>query len=792
MSTDVATIQRFSRTRPCPICGGWEGANRGDGRRCFGFLSRDGAWAHCTRQEHAGGLPSEPSSQTYAHRLSGPCKCGTTHGPRTVNAPGPGGVRAQSRIVATYDYADENGKLLFQVVRLDPKGFRQRRPNGAGKWTWKLNGVRRVLYRLSQLLKSNPAEPVFVAEGEKDVDALCALGLTATCNPGGANKWHTVDDTPLHGAGNVVVIADRDKPGLAHARDVAERLTATGTAAKVIELPDRDGHAVKDASDWIGAGGTRAELAEIVAKAPEYVPAPERVAETATGARPRLFAGGAADLAVIADQAREAVSRWNAPPSRFLFGGVAVRVEVQDGATRLVPESVDSLREVLARAADWFTVTKEGEERAARPPADVARVLAAGEASFLPTLTRLARAPFVAPDGRIVEDAGFDAATGTYYVPGGLRVPPIPSHPTPEDAAEARRLIVDDLLSDFPWVDRADAANAAALFLLPFARQLIDGPTPLHLIEKPTPGCGAGLLVETLATVATGEAPSLMSEGGDEEEWRKRITATLLAGADLICVDNLRRRLDSAALSAVLTLRTWTDRRLGVSETVSLPVRAIWIANGNNPTVSAEIGRRCVPIRIDPKVERPWERPPSEFRHQLPGWARAERGRLVAAALTWIRAWVEAGRPSGGEVFGSYEGYAGVLGGILHVGGVVGFLANRTRFYARADVETTNWHSFLAAWWAGHGASPVAVKDLWPLIETEAVASPVDLGRGNERSQRTRLGMALRGIVGRRFAPESLPPMSVESAGVRHSGALFALEVHAPATEGTGERGNID
>lgn len=90
------------------------------------------------------------------------------------------------KIVATYDYKDENGQLLFQSVRFEPKNFRQRRPDGKGGWLWNLDGTRRVLYRLSNILM---ADTVYVVEGEKDADRLWSLGLPATTNPQGAGKW---------------------------------------------------------------------------------------------------------------------------------------------------------------------------------------------------------------------------------------------------------------------------------------------------------------------------------------------------------------------------------------------------------------------------------------------------------------------------------------------------------------------------------------------------------------------------------------------------------------------------
>jgi hypothetical protein len=99
---------------------------------------------------------------------------------------------APRRIVKTYDYRDEQGVLLFQVVRMEPKDFRQRVPKAGGGWSWSVKNVRRLLYRLPELVTADPAKVVFLPEGEKDVGRLVSLGFVATCNPGGAGKWKSV------------------------------------------------------------------------------------------------------------------------------------------------------------------------------------------------------------------------------------------------------------------------------------------------------------------------------------------------------------------------------------------------------------------------------------------------------------------------------------------------------------------------------------------------------------------------------------------------------------------------
>jgi len=170
------------------------------------------------------------------------------------------GRNGDRHIVATYDYLDADGQLLYQVVRMDPKDFRQRRPDGNGGWVWRLGDTPRVLYRLTELLQADSAAWVFVVEGEKDADSLATLGLVATCNPGGAGKWNKLsDDSALHGR-RVAIIPDRDEPGRKHAADVAMRLRNRAAEIRIVELPGTG----KDVTDWIAASGTSAELLALV------------------------------------------------------------------------------------------------------------------------------------------------------------------------------------------------------------------------------------------------------------------------------------------------------------------------------------------------------------------------------------------------------------------------------------------------------------------------------------------------------------------------------------------------
>lgn len=162
----------------------------------------------------------------------------------------------RGRIVATYDYNDEHGELLYQAVRYEPKDFRQRAPNSDGSWSWSIKGVRRVLYRLPEVLAAvADGKSVYICEGEKDVEAARSLGLVATCNAMGAdngtgNKWFAEFADTLKGA-NVVVIPDQDEAGIRHAEWVIATLKGKAHSVKVVNPT-----AGKDLAEWVSLGAS--------------------------------------------------------------------------------------------------------------------------------------------------------------------------------------------------------------------------------------------------------------------------------------------------------------------------------------------------------------------------------------------------------------------------------------------------------------------------------------------------------------------------------------------------------
>ncbi|MCK6502706.1 hypothetical protein L6R53_04800 [Myxococcota bacterium] len=418
----------------------------------------------------------------------------------------------------------------------------------------------------------------------------------------------------------------------------------------------------------------------------------------------------------------------------FRFGSALVRVPDAPGDA-LDPLDPTKVAGLLHRVADWVRETERGP-RPARVPPDIARDLCALPDPVVPRLTGLTPLPVLRRDGTVLAEAGYDAASGLFCRPLPALAAACSALPEPAASARAQALALlrDDLLGDFPFARPSDAAHALALVLLPLVRHLVDGPTPLHLIEAPSEGTGKTLLADVVHALAAGAPADPTPLPTQEEEVRKKITALLLGSPAMVLLDNVNHTLDSSSLAATLTKDTWSDRVLGKSALVSLPNRAVWVATGNNPSLSRELARRSARVRLDARVERPWLR--GGFRHaDLLGWTLAERPRLVAAALTLARGWLADGAPAGEATIGSFGAWSAVVGGILASAGVQGFLDDRDEPVDAATPEESAWQAFVASWAEAHGAAEVDGRALLALaVETglwvpDARGGPGELAR---------------------------------------------------------------
>jgi putative DNA primase/helicase len=242
--------------------------------------------------------------------------------------------------------------------------------------------------------------------------------------------------------------------------------------------------------------------------------------------------------------------------------------------------------------------------------------------------------PFLRADGSLCEQPGYDPASGLLFKPDRESFPPVPREPSKDDALAALATL-EQLLATFPFVGEADRAVALSAILTALDRRAM-ATAPLHAFTSPTAGTGKSLLVDMVATLAIGQLMPVISQGRTEEELEKRLGAALLAGDVVISLDNCEHRLESTFLCQALTQEKLNIRMLGLSRNVETPVNATIFATGNNLTIAGDLIRRTLLCSLDAHCERPELR---TFDVDAIKTARAERGRLVAAALTVLRAW---------------------------------------------------------------------------------------------------------------------------------------------------------
>jgi len=601
--------------------------------------------------------------------------------------------------------------------------------------------------------------------GSDGVLGLCEgieTGLAVMTACPGLAVWATLSTTNLEQvhlppeATRIIILADHDASGAgSRAAETAARRLRSQDRTVSIATPPQEG---EDFNDLLLRKGPDA-VAQVIQSAqqadaeeePEVMGRHIPIGFVYPTASLSTLRADEGDLARAVDRAWSLLLTANQPPWLFRTAGLPTWiVPDDDGRPFASTVTEERLRYMLAKIALWRRIGRTGELVPTPPPTALIKSLLATPDPSLPILSGIVTTPVFGRGGMLLTEPGYHPdARLLYHAIPGFKMPAVPEHPSPEQIAEARDLLQDDLLGDFPFTSLAERAHAISLLLLGFVRALINGSTPLHLIEKPSPGTGATLMVDAISTILTGTGTLVMTESRDDEEWRKRITAKLRQIPAIVLIDNLRGKLDSSALAAALTAPFWEDRILGVSETIRLPIRCTWIATGNNPEFSNEMARRLVRIRLDARVDQPWRR--EAFKHpDLMGWVRANRARLVAACLVLCRAWISAGRPRGQRSIGSYEAWAQTMGGILEVAGIEGFLENLDDMMAASDSEGAMWRGFISSWWDRFGTAEVGSSDLYDLAIT--CEPPLPLGSGNERSQRTRLGKSLGRVRDRVFA----------------------------------------
>jgi hypothetical protein len=641
--------------------------------------------------------------------------------------------RKKQKIVETYPYSDPNDKLLYQVLRFEPKDFRQRRPDGNGGWIWKLED-RRVLYRWPDLLRF-PSATVFVTEGEKDANRLWSFGLCATTTAAGvwtAECVHALADR------DVLILEDNDKPGCKKAQEVAGLLHPVAASVRVVRLP---GLATgEDVSDWLDVGHSKEELENICLDTPLWEPPPvadlklDNSADDGKAREPKphlpdLFIDGSDPTATAKELAVLIAQRDD-----FLFNGNApVRIAGEAGNLPRAIEVTNEAVRVMAHRVCRPVRLRKGALVSAALTKDIASLYLNGlEGNWgLRPFRGITTTPILGADGSIRTAQGYDQASGLWC--HGILELVVPEKPSEADA-RAALLRLRDVFRTFPFgdgvqihdpalgIDVIDASKPPGLdestflvaLLTAVCRQSLEL-APGYLVRAPRfsgAGTGKGLAIKAICIIGSGVRPSAFTSGHDHEELDKRLTAALIEAWPALLLDNYNaKELKSDILASVLTESPAMVRPMGQSKTVPLHTRTFIGITGNAVEIAEDMARRIISTNFDAHMENPEQR---KFRPGFLDHVFASRNRLLSDALTIWR-FGRQNKQQSGRPLGSYEVWAEWCRDPLLALGVRDPV-DRIAEIKAADPRRRTLVAVFDAWWEKHADTTLKAKDLDPSV----------------------------------------------------------------------------
>lgn len=486
-------------------------------------------------------------------------------------------------------------------------------------------------------------------------------------------------------------------------------------------------------------------------------------------------------------------------PRLYRYGGILVHIErlpdrLETKRGGLIPKNTVTLERCdriwlqleLTRLAEWQRpIMQLGILQGwceCDAPMKIAEAILSDRVGWkVPVLNGVSEIPVIRDDGSIWAQQGYDEATGIYYDPNGWVFPATPPAPTYNQAQTAIGYLCEPL-QDFPFVDAMHHSAALAMILTAMIRRQLST-APAFGVSAREAGTGKGLLVDVAAIIATGRRAPITPFTKDEDEQRKRITAALMAGHAMINIDNVDGPLDSAALNALLTSESWTERVLGKSEDATVPSNAMVITTGNNLRLEGDMTRRVVPILLDAQMEQPELR---RFDRELRSWVNHNRERMVAAALVILAAWRTAGRPVSKEYvpLGSFEQWSLEVAEVLVWLGLPdpclalrhsGDLDPKRSLLRRA---LTAWDDLFGESEITVGAMVLAVKDddRDSAAEVRELLDEVAVRAVTDQARKQQMGYWLRKMAGRVVLVEDGRSMRFVQAGTAHKVASWKAE----------------
>jgi hypothetical protein len=323
------------------------------------------------------------------------------------------------------------------------------------------------------------------------------------------------------------------------------------------------------------------------------------------------------------------------------------------------------------------------EDRDVHPPGKVARcILDKGAWPGFRRLRAIASFPPLHHSGNLISQKGYHESTGVFYT--GSAQCNVPNRPSLNDAKKAVEALLD-IVCDFPFATPGHRSAWLASVLTPLARFAHDGNAPLTVIEANTPRAGKTRLAKLIPFIAMGEECPIVMHTQNQEEERKSIMSYLRARRSIVIIDNIVGEYGGATVNALATSRTIEGRVVGSNRIMNVVNDTSWILTGNNVILAPDTAERCLHVRLFCKDEKP---------HLRDGWkypdlfktVKEKRNELLSAALTILKAYILAGRPSQKiPAWGSFEEWSALVRGCLVWAGQPDPAESRAELEAQAD-----------------------------------------------------------------------------------------------------------
>jgi hypothetical protein len=407
-------------------------------------------------------------------------------------------------------------------------------------------------------------------------------------------------------------------------------------------------------------------------------------------------------------------------------------VEYAENTLLMTPVTIDYLVALLTKLVRWekYDGRKDDWVQTDAHETTVRHFFAlASQLGHIPWLYGIIEAPTIRPDGTMLDQPGYDRATGLLFDPGGVEFLPVPEKPTREQAEEALRVLREPL-AEFPFEADGSESVALAMLITALVRRPMDN-APIHVMNAYKMASGKTLLAKLAGIIATGREPPMMNQARNAEEEGKRLIAFMMEGSPMLVIDNVSYGLHSNALCTITTAKSYKDRILGVSKNFTGLTNFLVVVNGNNVELEGDLSTRAVVATIDPACEDPGSR---EFKLDLLQWVPANRLRLVQAGLTIVRAYLTNERPVKGTlpVFGRFESWSTMVREPLVWLGMEDPCLTRAKL-EQNDTVRSKLGALLSAWRVNYGDKAASVADAVRLATTDAPLGDDD--RAKEKRQ---------------------------------------------------------